>query len=144
MSQQPSERGALSSPTRARECYQFSVRIGALPTDSRTEARVEMRRTQRIKYYPCAVLRATLVGSGPWGGLKRPTKRPPALPGHFGRLHEDEHFTRTDPVSRKRAGITPRDPAQQFELGGRTPRYERISVDFIEQRHKEDETSDDL
>ena len=49
MSQQPSERGALSSPTRARECYQFSVRIGALPTDSRTEARVEMRRTQRIK-----------------------------------------------------------------------------------------------
>ena len=30
-------------PREAPECYEFSIRIGALPMDSRTEARVEMR-----------------------------------------------------------------------------------------------------
>ena len=77
---------------------------------------------------PLRLVSTLCLGSGPWGGLKRPTKGPPALPGHFWRLLEDEHFTRPIPVSRKRAGITPRDPAQQFKVGGRTPRYERISV----------------
>ena len=76
---------------------------------------------------PLRLVSTLCLGSGPWGGLKRPTKGPPALPGHFGRLLEVNYFTRPDPASRKRAGITPRDIVQRFKLGGRTPRYERIS-----------------
>ena len=76
--------------------------------------------------------------------MNRPPNRSISRSRHFGRLLEVNYFTRPDPASRKRAGITPRDIAQRFKLGGRTPRYERISVDFIEQRREEVVTSDDL
>ena len=43
MSQLTSEARCSLKPREAPECYEFSIRIGALPMDFRTEARVEMR-----------------------------------------------------------------------------------------------------